>query len=542
MRRLPTRRLGVVVASALLLSACGAAGQQAPSSDETGAAGSEAPPAVTEMVLPEDRLLADDQNLVVRQYSEPVGFDPATLFRIDTEMIALNIYNGLTSFDPVTGQPTPGLAESWDISEDGLTYTFHLVENATWHFDYGPFTAADVVYSYERILDPATGSQYRAELGSIEEIVALDDYTVEITLNAPDANFLLQVTNNHQGQIVNQQAIEDFGDDYPRHPVGTGPFYLESWTPNATLVLQRHEDYFLGAADLESVTFELITDAAAAETALLNGEVDAAAGMNNLSAEQYDRVASTDGFWISVAEGYTTNAWLFGSDFEPFQDQRVRQAFVMALDNAAILEAIAPHSAQPWQGILPPWMAETDTSIEPIAFDPDGAKALLAEAGYPDGFTVRLISTAPTETAILQQDFLAQVGITLEFDIVEVPVFNERRQSGDFELSFRVYPAINPDTLLRGYLHPENAAPTGMNGSKYDNPEVTALLDEARSELDQEARFALYAQIQQIVADEVMYPASAATNLSWAMSAQVRNVQVNQLAGVDLYPVYISAE
>lgn len=540
MRRLSSRRLGIVVAGALLLSACGGAGQ-APTSDDGGASSDE-PPALTEMVAPEDRVLADDQNLVVRQYSEPVGFDPATLFRIDTEMIALNIYNGLTSFDPVTGQATPGLAESWDISEDGLVYTFHLVEDATWHFDYGPFTADDVVYSYERILDPDTGSQYRAELGSIEEIVALDDYTVEITLSAPDANFLLQVTNNHQGQIVNEQAIEDRGDDYPRQPVGTGPFYLESWTPNATLVLQRHEDYFLGAADLESVTFELITDAAAAETALLNGEVDAAAGLNSVSAEQYDRIASTDGFWISTAEGYTTNAWLFGSAFEPFQDQRVREAFVMALDNGAILEAIAPHGAQSWQGVLPPWMAETDASIEPIEYDPEGATALLAEAGYPDGFTVNLITTAPTETAILQQDFLAQVGIDLQFDIVEVPVFNERRQSGDYDLSFRVYPAINPDTLLRGYLHPENAAPTGMNGSKYDNPEVTALLDEARSELDEEARFALYAQVQQIVADEVMYPASAAVNQSWGMSETVRNVQVNQLAGVDLYPVYISAE
>ena len=489
-----------------------------------------------------DPALADDQNLVVRQYSEPVGFDPATLFRIDTEMIALNIYNGLTTFDPITAEPLPDLAESWTISEDGLVYTFDLVETATWQFDYGPFTSADVVYSYERVMDPATGSQYLPEFNNIASIEAPDDYMVVITLEQPDANFLLQVGNNHQGQIVNQAAIEEFGDEYPRHPVGTGPFSLEEWVPNSTLVLRRNDDYFKGPATLESITFELITDHAAAETALLNGEVDLSAGVGSASTETIERIAETPGFEIHASEQYTTNVYLFGPAFEPFQDVRVRRAFAMAIDNVAIVEAISPLTATAWSSILPPWMAVYDESVPGIEYDPEAAEGLLAEAGYADGFTLNLLTTAPTEINVAQQAYLADVGIIVEFDVVEVPVFNERRQSGDFDLSFRVYPAVNPDTLLFGYLHPDNAAPVGMNGFQYDDPELTALLESARAELDPEVRQELYSEAQVMIAEDVPYVASTAVHSLWGGRTTIENVQINRLAGVDFHPVYISTE
>ncbi len=531
----------LALAGALVLAACGngaPAGEQPEETGDTPDASYEPAPQ-PDLIPAEDRELADDQNIVIRQYSEPVGFDPATIFRIDTEMIALNLYNGLTSFDPLTAEPLPGLAEDWDISDDGLTYTFYLVEDATWHFDYGDFTSADVVYSYERIMDPDTGSPYRAEFDLIDTIEAIDDYTVEITLTEPDGNFLLQVTNNHQGQIVNEQAIEDFGDNYPRNPVGTGPFYLDSWTQNSTLVLRGHEDYHLGAPHLESVTFDLITDSSSAETSLLNGDVDAAAGVNSFNLEQYERVSAAEGFEVFTAASYTTNAWLFGSDFEPWQDPDVRRAFVMAMDNEAIVDAVAPHATSPYTAILPPWMDVNDPDVPYIDYDPDGAIELLEQAGYPEGFTVRLITPSPSETQVLQQDLLSQVGINLEFDIVEIPVFNQRRQAGDFELSFRVYPAINPDTLLFGYLHPDNAAPVGMNGFKVDDPELTELLESARSELDADTRAELYAQIQQHAAEQVLYPAATTMNNTWAAREGVRNIQVNQLAGVDLFPVYL---
>lgn len=537
------RAAAAALAGTLVLTACGSGGEEEATSGGDSSASATGADTVVEMVPVEDRELADDQNIQIRNYSEPVGFDPATLFRIDTEVIALQIYEGLTSFDPLTGEPTPGLAESWDISEDGLTYTFELVENASFHHGYGPLTSKDVVYSYERIRDPATGSPYRQDMANIVSIEAPDDYTVVITLEKPEANFLLQVTNNHQGQIVNQRAVEEFGADYPRNPVGTGPFYLDSWTAQSSLVLKRFDEYHQGPASLESATFELITDSAATETAIINGEVDAAFGTQNLSSEQYDRVAGTEDVTIATSWANYALNWLFGPDFEPFEDAQVRRAFVMAIDMEAIAETVAPYALQPGTSLVPPWMEEYDDSIEPIPYDPEGAKKLLAEAGYPDGFTVKVITALkPTETAVLQQDFLSQVGIDMQFDVVEPPVFNERRQTGNHELSFRGYPAINIDTLLSGYLHSDYSAPNGFNSQKINDPELDGMLEAARAELDDDARTEIYHEIQQYLADQVIYPAYGYSPQSIAHKDEIMNIQPNRLATFSLYPVYRSAE
>ena len=156
--------------------------------------------------------LAANQSLTIRQYDEPGSLDPAFLFRIEAENIASNIYGALTAYDPLTGEPIPDLAESWQVSPDGKTYTFKLVENAYWHQDFGKFTSADVKYSYDRILDPATKSTYRPEFNNVLSIEAPTEYTVVINLKTPDVNFLYQVGNYHQGQIVKKEAIAKYGD------------------------------------------------------------------------------------------------------------------------------------------------------------------------------------------------------------------------------------------------------------------------------------------------------------------------------------------
>lgn len=479
--------------------------------------------------------MADSQDLVIRQYSEPVGFDPAFLFRIDTELVAVNIYSGLTTFDPDTAEPIPDLAESWDISDDGLVYTFHLVDNAEWHHGYGPLTAADVVYSYERVMDPANESPYAVNFSSIESITAPDDYTVEITLTQPDANFLYQVGNYHQGQIVKQEAIEEYGDEYPRNPVGTGPFYLEEWTPNSQMVLRAHEGYFKGRAKLDSLTFNLISDHSAAETALVGGEVDVMINVGG-GTEMIDRIEAAPGMVLHANEQASVRTWLFGPEFEPFQDVRVRQAFAHAIDNQAVFEAVGPRQNVAWSSVVPSWMSAYDPSTEQFPYDPDLARDLLAEAGYPDGFTVAYVTTAPSDANLLQQSYLAEVGIDMVFEPVEGSVFNQRRADGTFEISHRGLPAVNPDDILVGYLHPDS----GLNSFSYDNPAVTDLLAEARSTLDHAARMALYHEIQQIVAEEIPYLGISSNTNYWGASEKVMGLQIGKLSQADFFPVYIA--
>jgi len=516
----------------LVAAACGSGASNSSASD--------APPSA--LIPKEERKLAPNQNLVVRQYSEPQGFDPAFLFRIENELIAINLYNGLTTYDPLTAEPVPDLAKSWEISPDGLTYTFALVDNAKWHDGSGTLTSADVKYSYERVMNPATGSTYRAEFNNVASIEAPSDFTVIIKLKQPDANFLYQVGNNHQGQVVKQSVVERLGAQYARNPMGTGPFSLTQWVPNSTMVLKAHDGYFKGRPHLDTVTFDLITDHATAETALLNGEVALAAGMASLSTEQFDRVRSTPGFKIHESEAYAVNVWLFGPEVVPFKDARVRRAFGMAIDEDTISKTLTPYTAKKSSSILPPWMAVYDKDAKPIAYDPTAAQKLLADAGYASGFTVKYMTTASSDALLLRQQYLAKVGIKMDLEIVEPAVYNSRRQSASFELSGRLYPAVNPDTLLFGYLHPDNVAPAGLNSSRYSNPVLTDLLEKARASLVEAERLELYRKAQKFIADEVPYIPMAASSNVWMGTEKVKNVQVNRLATVDLHPVYISSE
>ena len=170
---------------------------------------------------------AQEKTLRVRFYDDPAGFDPATIFRVENENIAFNIFSGLTTYDSKTGKIIPDLAESWE-TKDNITWIFKLRRGVQWQKGFGEFTSADVVYSYNRILDPATASPYRNEFVDLKSVQAPDDYTIVITLNSPDGNFLHQVANYHQGQIVNKKAIEAAGKQVRWQPVGTGPYYLDS--------------------------------------------------------------------------------------------------------------------------------------------------------------------------------------------------------------------------------------------------------------------------------------------------------------------------
>jgi peptide/nickel transport system substrate-binding protein len=379
-------------------------------------------------------------------------------------------------------------------------------------------------------------------MSNIASITATDKYTVVIKLHHPEYNFLMIVTSNHQGQLVNQAAVEKYGTEYPRHPVGTGPFYLQSWTPNSSIVLKRFEQYWQGPADITQVTWEQIVDSAAAETAVLKGEVDVAHGLNSFTTNQFEAVKNASGQMIATTWRNLGNNWLFGPAFKPFQDVRVRRAFIEAVDNATIAKQVTPTANLGGTAIVPPWMEEYDTTLKQIPYDPADAKKLLAAAGYPNGFSVSLLLGAnPSESQVLQQSYLAKVGINMKFDVEEPPIYNQKRQDGNVQLSYRGYPAINIDTLLSGYLDSRYSAPNGFNTSKLHDPKMDAMLLAARSEMDNTKRIQLYHQIQEYANEMVYYPASAYGSISVSHKDEIKNVQPNRLCTFKFYDMYRSA-
>jgi peptide/nickel transport system substrate-binding protein len=500
-----------------------------------------APVATTAPAAPAEAKRAAQQVLTVRQYDEPGGFDPATLFRIETENVAFNLYSGLTTFDPQTGEPLPDLAESWQVSPDASTYTFKLVDNATWHQDFGKVTSRDVKYSYERVLDPKTGSPYRAELGNIASIETPSDFSVVIHLNKPDSNFLYQVGNYHQGQIVKKEAIEKYGDQYPRNPVGSGPFALKEWVANSHIMLEAHPGYFKGAPSLAHIRLNLIKDVDAAATALSNGEVDLAMNIGT-STETLQRLMNAGRFALHKSQDYAVNVWIMNPDYAPLADVRVRQAIAHAVDNDAIAAKITPYTGKAHNSILPAFMPVYADGLPTYPYNPAKAKELLSQAGFGSGLAVTQILTSTGGVApelLMRQAMLAEVGINLQFELMETAIWNKRRNSGDYQMTARLYPAVNPDTLLFGYLHPDNIVPKGLNGAKYSNPALTSELEAARAELNLVERKKHYAEVQRIAQTDLPYIPVQSSTVWWAGQPWVKNVRVDKLAVVNYFPVYV---
>jgi peptide/nickel transport system substrate-binding protein len=482
---------------------------------------------------------AQGKTLTVRFYDDPAGFDPANIFRIENENIAFNIFSGLTTYDGVTGEIVPDLATSWETT-DNKTWTFKLRQGVQFQKGYGEMTAADVIYSFNRIKDPATASPYAAELAGIVSMEAPDPHTVVIELDAPNGNFLHTVANYHQGQIVSRKAIEEAGDQVRWQPLGTGPYYLDSIDVSSQIVLKRHEDYYKGPAPIETLVFNIIKDEATATIALRNGEVDL---LMRASQEENLTTLKAEGFTMNSVMNYAVALMVLNPEFEPFADPRVRKALAYAVDFQAISQAISPSLQQAHYSMLMPWMSVYTDDIPKYAYDPEKAKALLAEAGYPDGFTFGNLGTSAqgvTEVQQFQIDYLSQVGINMEMELVDTPTFNQRRNAGEFDTATRLLPAVNPDMILFSFLHPDNLVPNGLNGARYNNPEVTELLEAARAEAEPEAAFEMYTRVQQIVAEELPYIPTYASNVYWPSKPEVTGVHINYLAQVNFWDVDIA--
>jgi len=494
------------------------------------------------IALPKTALAQTDasKTLLVRFYDDPAGFDPANIFRIENENIAFNLFSGLTTYDGQTGAIIPDLATSWE-NDDNRLWTFRLREGVQFHNGYGEFTADDVIYSYNRILDEATASPYRASLSGIVRMEAPDPYTVIIELDAPNGGFLHTVANYHQGQIVNRRAIEEAGDQVRWQPIGTGPYVLESIDVTSQIVLTRHEDYFRGPAPIETIVFNIIKDEATATIALRNGEIDLVMRSNR---EENLTTLRAEGFQMNSVAMYANALKVMNTEFEPFADVRVRHAIAHAIDYEAITGAISPSLTVATTSMLLPWMPVYSENIPTYPYDPDRARALLAEAGYADGFTFMHLGTSAQGVTELQQfeiDFLSQVGIDMQMELVDTPTFNQRRNAGEFQMATRLLPAVNPDLILFSFLHPDNTVPGGLNGSRYNNPEVTALLEAARAEADPDTAMALYEELQQIVMTELPYIPAYANNVFWPGKSSVTGVHINYLAQVNFHDVDLVA-
>lgn len=432
------------------------------------------------------------------------------------------IFNGLVRYPPgnqVTFEPD--IAESWEVSSDGRVWTFHLRKGVKFHSWGGhpgyELTSEDVVYSLNKAADPSRSAYAGEYTGMTFE--AVDPYTVRIALEQPISPtlFLAKVANNQGGFIVCKRALEEKGDAwYKTHPVGTGPFKFDSYIPKQKVVLIRNEDYFRGTPILEKVVVWFVPDVGTREAGLRSGEFDIIEGLKEKAwAEKVATFPETRVVFFGPAE---TQVLHFNMIKPPFDNIKVRQAVAYAINREEVAAFLggaypiySPAMAPPVPGALT--REEAEQAGVAYEYDPDRAKALLAEAGYPNGFSTEVIISEMASSYLkpmqIIQAQLRKVGIDVKLNVVEHPTFHSMVRQ---DLSPLVYYACwRPDTsvFLKRFYHSTSIVVTGKSpdtnfshigavdadgDGQIDT--IDDLIEEAATELDADKQIELWKEAQ----------------------------------------------
>lgn len=407
----------------------------------------------------------------------------------------LLIFGSLTTYDAESAL-VGDLATAWEL--DGTAWLFTLREGVTWH-DGSPFTADDVKYTFERALDPETGSFTVPSIGEDATVEVVDPLTVRINLPAVNASYPDLMT---AVSIVKK----DSGESNRDQPIGTGPFTFESWSPNESTVYVRNDTYYDPSRPLlDSVVFRPIPDPQVAVTNLTAGEVDLVS--NQLILPQTAQtLEGQEGVELIVVDpstqlAYTNIVWREG----PLTDKRVRQGLAHCLDLEAVKELVYAGTGTPTNNFMAP-LTWAYIDLPNYEFDPEKAKALFAEAGYPDGFevTIDTIEGYPdlNATASIWQDGLKQAGVTATTTIYEINTWLDRWLNGEYQLSTN-FDINGPDPqrmFTADYL--QHIA----NGEWADEElanKVEEMAAAAIATVDQEERKTIYAELQTLLHDEL---------------------------------------
>jgi len=453
------------------------------------------------------------KTLVIAIQADPTGFDPEAVLNNTSGFVMSAVYDSLVRYKPGTVDVAPGLAESWDISSDGLTYTFHLRHGVTFS-DGTAFDAHTYVKSLDRLFDK-TDPAYIYNTGPVESYIgftydpvasykALDDYTVQFTLKHPFAPFLTSLAMVWNG-VVSPEAALEYGKDFRNNPVGTGPFVFKEWVHNDHITLDANPNYWGGKPKVDRVIFKVIPDAQTALLQMKQGQVQILA---DVSSQVIPAIKADANLKLVTQPGLTVNGIAFPTDTKPFDDPRVRQALNYAIDRAAIDKSLYNDLAVPMTSPLPKAQWGYTPDLQPYTYDPGKAKQLLADAGYPNGFKAELLAynsargynPAGAQMAVAIQSYLKKIGVDVSIQQMEFGSFLSKVRSGDYHgMAMTGWSGDNgdPDNFLYELFDSETI-PVG-DTSHYKNARVDSLLSQAQKETDHAKRVALYQQAQRLI-------------------------------------------
>lgn len=445
----------------------------------------------------------DPNTLVMIIENSPTNLDPRIGLDAQSERIDELIFDDLCTRDEHLNVQ-PGLAERWEIPNP-LTYVFHLHQGVKFH-DGRPLTSRDVKWTFDSLLQGKIRSTKAAAYRPVDHIDAPDDYTVVFHLKEPFATLLWNVSDGAIG-IVPYGS----GEEISQNPMGSGPFRFVSAEPDKEVIIERNDGYWGAQARLKRVRFAVIPDATTRALELRKGSADIA--VTSLTGDMVLALERASNLEVLHAPG-TVLAYLAFNTRDPIlKNVRVRQAVAYAIDRTPMIHYLLRDFARPAYSLLPPGSWAYNGDVPHYDYNPDRARQLLEQAGYPTVNGVRLHLTMKTGTdentrlmaAVLQQQ-LRDVGIALDIRTFEFATFFSDVTRGAYQVHSLRWVGGNEDPDIFEYVfHSAKFSPHGANRTYYANPRVDALIDQARGELDQNTRKQIYAEIQQILAEDLPY-------------------------------------
>lgn len=466
------------------------------------------------------------------------SIDPHSAHSVQRINVGIMMFDQLFTFD-TTGQVVPQLAESYEVSEDGLVYTIHLRKGVKFHTG-REMTAQDVKFSFERLSDPRTAALGYAELNSVlgkeefsegqaDEIIGIrviDDYTVEIELVAPDATFVRKLAKVYTS-IVGREGIGPNMEFIT--PVGTGPFVFVEYVPNQHLILERNPNYWQeGLPYLDKVVVHMNVDTTVQLMRYQSGQLnymEISSPVQKLTLEADPRYRDQ----LVAKPGPSVQVLTMNANFPPFDKKEVRQAINWAINRDRLTNNVVGGMGISGYAPLPADIVNRLGLPEWYGYDVEKAKALLAQAGYPNGFKTELVVVSSEVQRLASeavQADLAAIGIEVEVRVVESATYtammNEGRVPfGNMNVGTQM---ADPDEVFMDFLH--SSRTPGLNRAAYKNSEFDALIEKARQTVDEEARNELYRQAAAIMMEDAPWAVLYYSKTVAAVKPQLKGLEI----------------
>ena len=503
-RRMFIEGMAAVTASSAFLTACGSKrASEAGSSAAGSAAGA-----------------AGDYTITFAQGADPRGLDPAYVDDGESAQVMVQIYENLLQYADDSCEIVPGLAESYEVSDDGLTYTLHLRSGVKYH-DGTDFNAAAAKASLERQLEPnrtddmpyaafTFGSE--ADGNGIASVEAPDDTTLVITLRAVSSAFLANLAMCMASPIVSPTAAE--AGTLMENPVGTGAYKFVSWTKNSDVKMTRYDDYWGEPGKAKDLVVRIITENSARVTALGNSEVDI---INGIDESMVDQVTG-NGDQIAKMDGMNINYMAFNTQSDLFKTKEARIAVAKAINVQEMVDSLYNGYATYANSIMPVWMAPYDKDVQQTQYDADAAKQECSDLGITDIHCITYSNPRPyngkggTTLAETIQGYLTKIGVNMTIDQYDWTSYKDAISAGNYDMCFYGWNGDNGDP--DNFMNLLAADDYTMNVARWDNQEYKDLIAKGLATPNGEDRDNLYLQCEQLAAQEqVWLPISHSQNL-----------------------------